>query len=108
MEIFNGDAPSTIKNWEAALLGFNKLEDYKDSKQKAVKCAEMIEQLKEKAEQERIEKAKKEEQARLEREKQAEEEKARKEQERIEKEICFWSLITIFVNRNSHNPFRNS
>ena len=86
MEIFNGDAPSTIKNWEAAMLGFNKLEDYKDSKQKAVKCAEMIEQLKEKAEQERIEKAKKEEQARLEREKQAEEEKARKEQERIEKE----------------------
>ncbi len=61
MEIFNGVAPSTIKNWEAALLGFNKLEDYKDSKQKAVKCAERIEQLKEKTEQERIEKAKKEE-----------------------------------------------
>ena len=86
MEIFDGDAPSTIKNWEAALLGFNNLVDYKDSKQKAVKCSEKIEQLKEKAEQERIEKAKKEEQARLEREKQAEEEKVRKEQERIEKE----------------------
>ena len=56
LDIFRGTVPSNIKNWEAAMMGFNHLEDYKDSKQRAAKCAIKIEELKHKAEEERKEK----------------------------------------------------
>lgn len=75
-----------IDNYEKAIELFDKIINYKDSKQLKENCLKKIEECKAEIERQLKEKKEKEEQARLEREKQAEEEKARKEQERIEKE----------------------
>ena len=75
-----------IENYEKAIERFDKIIDYKDSKQLKERCLKKVEECKAEIERQLKEKKQREEQERLEREKQAEEEKVRKEQERIEKE----------------------
>ncbi len=75
MEIFKGTVWPTLKNWEAALGGFEDLGDYKDSPQRVKDCIQNIEEVKRIIEETRLKEARK-----------AEEEKLKKERARLEKQ----------------------
>jgi len=87
LRILEKGETASINELEQVYESLNKLNGYKDSKQKADECSKMIEAIKAKNEQERIEKIQKEEQERIEREKQAEAERIEREkQEQAERE----------------------